>query len=241
MEATRDLSFTKEFARSAQWRREQDQLLFEKHRKQQQEKQFDRSKDDEADFGAMAVMASSEEIATFEITLDKYDTAVIAALDENEHDLTAVHATIQDKLEKAFVLPDGRRAFKTEDGMRVFDEHGSEIAPDELSADEIEDWRPRWEAFSADKQAEQALTEERQDLMDYQHRIDDAREKLDDPISKQELVDLKRDLEADMPQSVRKQLGMETNQPAPASTAFNAVAPQPVQFAAKPQAPEFVQ
>ena len=46
---------------------------------------------------------------------------------------------------QAYLLPDGRRVFKTEDGSRVFDEHSIEVT--DFDPETIEDWRPRREAF----------------------------------------------------------------------------------------------
>lgn len=46
---------------------------------------------------------------------------------QNGRALERVQEDLRIMVDKAYVLPDGRRVFKTEDGMRVFDEHGEEI------------------------------------------------------------------------------------------------------------------
>ena len=243
MDAIREMDWRQEFARSAAWQREQKALHHNRRREEREKHERDAEKGDNA-FAeiAGAVLATSEEIADFQVTLDAYDEAAINALMQNEQDLLVVREQLDDMLSKAYVLEDGRRVFKTEDGTRVFDEHGVELPPDSIDPDLIDDLRPRAEPYLEALHVEKSLVEERADLLDFQEKLDHAREESNrGDLTKEELDDLKSDLEASMPPSVREQLGMETSQPAPVGTAFNAVAAQPVQIAPKLQAPDFVQ
>lgn len=47
----------------------------------------------------------------------------------------------------ALTIDDGRRVFKTEDGVQVFDEFGTEIAPSVLDFELIDASKPTWKNF----------------------------------------------------------------------------------------------
>ncbi len=114
-------------------------------------------------------------------------------------------------LDKSYVLPDGRKVFKTEDGLHVFDEHGVEVK--DFDPNEIEAWRPSYEKFFETTTQHQQLTTERDQLLDYQAKVDDARERTEDtehPITHDELEELKADLEKSKPDAVKLVLGEET-------------------------------
>ena len=156
------------------------------------------------------MLASESEIAAFRTTLDVYDTATVEALMENRRALDEVRTRIDDMLLKAYVLPDGRRVFKSEDGTQVFDEHGNELGPDEIDADAIEDWRPRYEAYAGAVEEERVLLEERQELLDFQERVDEIRGRLDeDGITHDELRELEAELQDTMPVAVQRKLPAE--------------------------------
>lgn len=98
--------------------------------------------------------------------------------------------------------------FKTEDGTRIFDEHGAEV--EDFDPGQIEDWRPKWEQLTAAREQQQTLVDERQQLHDYQTRLDTTRDQLgDEGLTKAELDDLRESLEADMPDAVRLHLPSE--------------------------------
>ena len=108
-------------------------------------------------------------------------------------------------LDRAHVLPDGRRVFETEDGQRVIDENGQEVSPDVITPEEIADSRPRAETYLEAWAEEQRLLSERDELIDYQREVDAARERLDDgTLTAQELQDLEATLEANMPAVLRE-------------------------------------
>lgn len=154
------------------------------------------------------VLASSEQVADFKLQLDDYDAKTVEALIENEEALKLVREKMETMLGEAEVLPDGRRVFKTKDGQRVFDENGQEVSPDVIDPAAIDNKKPKWEAFKAEKDEEVRLESERGQLLEYQDKLDNARERLDNgEITTKELDALKGDLEKSMPDAVRAKIG----------------------------------
>ena len=161
---------------------------------------------------------------------------------ENQEQLDLVRARLDAMLAQAYVLEDGRRVFRTEDGTQVFDEFGQEVGADEIDPAQIDPSLPTWEAFSADLELEQALQKEREAIIEYQDRLDDAREQIaDGEISEAELEELDADLADLMPPSVRQNVpGMEIAEPVPelsASFARSVTTPQMQSAGATPPAP----
>ena len=202
-----------EFARRAEWRREDEERVLDHIKAEKKHEQEEREADEAAlaDY-AFAVLASETDIANFTVKLDAYDAATIEALHENEAALVKTREELRLMLDKAYVMPDGRKVFKTEDGKRIFDEKGQEVK--NFDPDQIEDWRPRWERYSAEAEKRDALLKERQQLNDYQAELDEARERTgEDGLTKDDLDDLERRLDGDMPEAVRRHL---SGDPAPA-------------------------
>lgn len=130
---------TGEFGKRSQeaWRLHQWQLQRDLRERREQQDEIEA---DEAEFVDMALsIVSAEVIADFRVELDTYDEATTAALQDVVERLDIAQQRVDDILEQAHVLPDGRRVFKTKDGLRVFDEHGVELAPSEIDPDEIAD------------------------------------------------------------------------------------------------------
>ncbi|WP_186388787.1 hypothetical protein [Stappia sp. TSB10P1A] len=180
--------------------------------RQQEEERLrrDRRQDaqgDEAELMDFAmVMVSASEMETFRVELDSYDTATIAALQENERNLMQARERLDELFAKAHVLPDGRRVFKTEDGLRVFDEHGQELSDTTIHPTEIDDKRPRWETARDAIDQYEALTQEREAILTYQQKLDAARERIDaGEISREEFDELRDELKTAMPEAVRAQ------------------------------------
>ena len=159
---------------------------------------------------AMAVVSMAE-VDEFKIELDRYDTATVAALQENEYQLTVARERLDLIFARAHVLPDGRRVFKTEDGLRVFDERGQELTAEVTDPLDIADERPRWETAKQAIDKLEALTEERAAILDYQEKLDAARERLDQgDMTRKEFDELRETLKTKMPEAVGVQMpGME--------------------------------
>lgn len=154
------------------------------------------------------LLATPERIEAFTVKLDRYDVATVEALLANEHDLTVVGERLRKMLDNAEQLPDGRRVFKTEDGHRVFDEHGQELSPEEIDPDAIDDGRTRFEPYWASHLEQKSLVEEREALLEYQQKLDDAREIVGkEGVTARELDELEKALDDEAPDRVRKLAG----------------------------------
>lgn len=163
---------------------------------------------------ALAVISVAE-ADEFRVDLDMYDAATVEALQLNEVDVAQARKHLDMLMDKAQVLPDGRRVFKTEDGTRVFDEHGREIAAEEIQPNEIADSRPRWEAVEFARKHLDGLEHERADILEYQQKLDEARERLDaGDMTQSEFDKLRKDLKTEMPDAVRELLPEHAQEPA---------------------------
>lgn len=184
-------------------------LREERDRKERRDDQRDQLAADLADLGMMMVSAS--EIAIFRSQLDTYDTATVIALQENERALAEAQQRLDAILLKAHVLPDGRRVFKTEDGTRVFDEFGSRVDASTITPDAIMDHHPTWETYQHDFEEIKRLQIERNTLVEYQGKLDDARDRLNSgDMTRAEYTQLRDELEISMPDAVQRYVpGME--------------------------------
>lgn len=192
--------------KSARERTRQQQAPDERKKKEEEERRaeaLDRA-------AAAFLRASPSRVASFQRTLDQYRTGATQALIRNEREQTEVAMRMQAQLDQAFVLDDGRHVFKTEDGQRVFDEHGVEIGEDEIHPDEIGDHLGSWENFQETKAERDRLQEEHDAILDYEEKLDEAQEALEDgDITNGQLDALESELEAEMPPSVRDALGIQ--------------------------------
>jgi len=174
------------------------------------EKIEDEQRDAESWAAIEIVLAAPQDVAEFRVQIDDYDAKTVEALMEKRELIDAVRAKMDTALEEAHVLPDGRKVFKTKDGLRVVDQNGRELTAEVIDPAEIDDKKVRWETFKAWQDEEQELKRQQQELLDYQAKLDKARERLDEGhITQKELDRIKKDLAADMPDAVREKLGME--------------------------------
>ncbi|HEV7248831.1 MAG TPA: hypothetical protein VGN93_17785 [Shinella sp.] len=203
-------SFREEFMKHAAWRREDEQRVLERDR-QEREKKREEALDDqhEAFFDfAVSVLATDTDIVAFTAKLDLYDAATVDALMENEEELATVREELQGLLSKAYVLPDGRRVFRTEDGTSVFDEHGAEVK--DIDPMMIEEWRPKWERYENPFEREISLSERRGDLLEYQRFQDEIRdEQSERPMTKDRMDELEDLLAENAPEPVKRRMGIQ--------------------------------
>lgn len=210
-------SWKEEFARAAAYRR--DDILYQEKMKrfedrQRENREFQHKEEERRDAETAeligSIFAPKEEIVAFRTQLDTYDTRTVEALMDNQEALDAVRRKLDTMLGEAYVLPDGRRVFKTRDGQRVFDEHGAELPSSIIDPKAIEDARPRWESFESTKKTENALVSQREELLDYQKKLDTARERVNKgQVTEKELDGMKDELAATMPDAVRRKLGVD--------------------------------
>ncbi|MBM1624815.1 hypothetical protein JQV18_06110 [Sulfitobacter mediterraneus] len=199
--------------RESEWARQRRWFIKARHDHQRREEMADRLDDSASALSAAVSIASEVQIREFKVKLDTYDSATVEALMENQQLLDATRERIGAMLDRAYVMEDGRRVFKTEDGTQVFDEHGVEVGSDELDPSLIGNERPKWEAFSADKTTELGLINERTEILEFQEKVDAARERVDSEISEDDLTELDADLLEAMPDSVRAHAGIELHAP----------------------------
>lgn len=184
------------------------QFMKQRHDEQKRRDEIDDAETSELAMAIEAVIASSIQVAQFRAKLDGYDEATVHALMLNQEQLDAVTAKMAALLSRAYVMPDGRRVFRTEDGARVFDEHGQEVSPAELDFDLITPDKPTWEQFQPLLTEKHRLEAEQAKLHEFQSRLDDARKRIDaGDLTEQELKDLDEDLDAAMPPSARAFVG----------------------------------
>lgn len=197
MNETSDQNHRREFARSAAYRAEQMRFFRETDRRHKEGRSAERVEEDIADLAVSAVLATEVEIATFHEELDAYRAATVESLLENEQRLTEVRARLDSMLAQAYVLPDGRRVFKTRDGLRVFDEDGHEVGPDVIDPDMIDDWRPPADDYVGTLKLHRDLLDDRDrnlDLLDHIDAMDDRTK--DGDLTVDDLADMRAELEA---------------------------------------------
>lgn len=193
----------------ANWKRLQ--RLHVKNRDLRERRQ-QKEKDAQEDLSDLAyIAASQDQVAQFETRLDGYDSAIITALMENQKRLDAVDVELTKMRDHAYVMDDGRRVFKTEDGRQVFDKTGVEVHADELDFDLIPPDNLVWETYQPVFNEQIEIRSERSDILEFQEQVDAARERVvDDGISEADLEALDADLLSAMPPSVRRHVpGME--------------------------------
>jgi hypothetical protein len=200
--------------RETEWARQRRWFIKARHDHQRRGEIADKLDDGVAALSAAISVASEIQITEFRAKLDTYDSATVEALMENQQLLDAVNERIEAMLERAHVLEDGRRVFRTEDGTQVFDEQGSEVSADELDPNVIAATAPTWEAFSAEVMQRDALVQQRTEILDYQEQLDAARDQIaEGEISEADLEALDADLLDAMPDAVRTYAGIEPSAP----------------------------
>lgn len=186
-------------------KRIQTYLETRKRDRDDQDKKEKREEEETVQEMVESALATLDEIAKFEVQLDRYDAATVQALMDNEVALRAVNERIEEMLDNATVLPDGRRVFRTRDGQRVFDEHGLEIGADVIEPNAIGEKKTSWEDFAEFNDTQRVLLRERDDLIAYQQDLDDARDRLDgDDLTSDELDALEKELGDNAPARVRE-------------------------------------
>lgn len=148
---------------------------------------------------------TEEQVADFRRRLDDYDTATVRALMENERQLQEARDRKKELLERAYQLSDGRKVFKTEDGMHVFDQNGQEVGG--VDPHSMSDSSTKWEDYKSANDKQRELEHQRDELLKFQQKVDQARDKLDRDGTATDLDALEADLKGTVPEAVRRELG----------------------------------
>lgn len=188
----------------------------ERERRQKQ----DEARNDTADLGDLAAtMVTAEQAEVFRLELDAYQVATIEALEINREALDSARERLAETLEEAHTLDDGRRVFKSEDGLHVIDEFGNQVSSDIITPEEIPNSAPSAEEFLQQRLNVSALETQQTELLDYQSDLDDAVERLDSgKLTVSEYDDLRADLRDAAPEAVRAGIpGMEVTEAEPST------------------------
>ena len=177
-----------------------------KDQERQKEIKAEQAEDDLLDFAASVILATEMEIAEFQAKLDTYDEATVKALMENQRQLDKTQARIDEMLSNADIMEDGTRVFKSEDGTWAVDEHGNRLDSQTHDMDAILPTKNTAEEYLETTERKHQLMQERQAILDYQEKLDNARERSNaDDFAKEELDELEAELDATMPTAVRRQ------------------------------------
>lgn len=183
-------------------------LAERKERDRQKDGKLKEAQQEASDFGEAMMVATDAQIAAFTVKLDRYDAATVEALQNNTVALEKIREKLDKMLLDAYVLPDGRRVFKSKDGTKVFDEKGVEVGKDVIDPAQIGDDKPTWEAYRDLYAEDQRLKVERDELLRYQDKIDEMRKELaEDKPTQKRLKELEDDLSKNAPESVRRIMG----------------------------------
>lgn len=197
----------KELVRAAQSRERSKWFVAAREHKERQNDLAEEADATVLNLAAVVVLADPIEIEAFKVELVVYDIATIEAIIANREILEVLYAEHQRLLGEAYVLEDGRRVFKSENGRGVFFEDGDLASPDVVDPNEIEDYRPTAEEFFANKKSIVKHEAIGKRLDAYQTDLDEARERADSgEMTKDELDDTRQKLSQDMPIEVRRQL-----------------------------------
>jgi len=199
-------------------------FIVAKEHREQKELKAEKAEEGFLDFATSAILATEIEVQEFQAKLDVYDEATVKALIENQEALDLIQAQIDSMLSSAYVMEDGTRVFKSEDGTWAVDEHGNRLVHETNNIDEIPQTKYTAEEYLDVKQEEQRLLQERQEIHEYQEKLDNARERSNsDDFTKEELDELDKELEAEMPEAVKRQLlDYEPTQETSLKTSFDA-------------------
>lgn len=154
----------------------------------------------------MARQATEAQLAAFHEQLDRYDTATVQALMENEQQLDAVRKQEDELQRNAYTLPDGRKVFRTEDGVHIYDQSGTEVA--DIDPQSIPRSFSSWDKIESARTRKTEIEERRTAILDFQQRNDSAQKKLaKGGATSEDITKMGEALKDAMPEEVRHELG----------------------------------
>lgn len=167
----------------------------------------ERLEDDFMDLASSVILATEIEVQEFQAQLDIYDEATVKALMENQKALDAINEKIEEKFKDGHIMDDGRKVLKSDDGTWAIDEEGERLDSRTHDMDAIPETRVKADDVVTDIKKRDGLRIERQRILDYQEKLDNARERsASDDFTKEELDTLDKELEAEMPMAVKRQM-----------------------------------
>ena len=182
-------------------------FIVARDQREQQELKADKSEEAFMELVASVILATEIEIQEFQAKLDTYDEATVKALMENTKLLEAINEKIQENLKHANTLEDGTRVYKSEDGTWGINEHGQRFDGEAYDMETIPSTKVTAEEAETDFKTRDMLQRERTEILEFQEKSDHARERSNsDDFTKDELDALDKELEAEMPLAVKRQM-----------------------------------
>lgn len=182
-------------------------FIVARDQKEQQELKADKSEEAFMELAASIILATEIEIQEFQAKLDSYDEATVKALMENTKALEVINEKIQENLNHAHTLEDGTRVYKSEDGTWVVNEHGQRFDGETHDMETIPSTKVTAEEAETDFKERDMLQRRRTEILEFQEKSDHARERSNsNDFTKEELIELDKELEAEMPLAVKRQM-----------------------------------
>lgn len=153
--------------------------------------------------------------------LQNTQRAADLALIDNLQRLAISDRKLQELRDNAAELPDGTKVFKSQIDGGLYTEGGKRLSESEAANIHIPEHASSWENYSTEKAENDHLKNDKADIEDYQHNVlapmRDRMNDKDDPPSMDELKDMQKKIERDMPSSVRQ--FYDANKPSASVTA----------------------
>lgn len=156
----------------------------------------------------IAAREYAERVQRLTARLDELDRASLEALREADRRVRENEERLRRIRETATVTPDGRRIYRTEDGMRAYYEDGIEATAREMDAVQWEPYAPSWERHQESVRNLDQSIQKRDDIRTYRERLEHHRKHLenrDDPLRADELDEMEREINV-MPEAVNRHL-----------------------------------
>lgn len=182
-------------------------FIASRHQRKQREIHQDHAEDVLSDFAASFVLADPLEIEAYKAELDEFDALTVEAIMENREILDRLYAERDAMLERAYQLDDGTRVFKSEDGLRVYDEQGQLVSPNVVDPTVIDDKFEKAEPYIEKLESIAKHKQIHKNLLEFQEHLDEDRELADSgTMTKHELAERREERLKEMPIEVRRKL-----------------------------------
>lgn len=174
----------------------------DRNKKAQLNQKQETESDAVADYALSIISVEQSDQFQSEITV--FQEATTEALIHQEKLIEKARIELQEVIDQAYILEDGRKAFKDREGLKVYDIDGNELGETIITADEIPDHHPRIEDLLERREQLQILEREQTEILEFQDKLDEARDRLDrGDLTQQEFKDLRDDIYDSAPQAVR--------------------------------------
>lgn len=137
--------------------------------------------------------------------LDRAEQASLLALRDALRREEQARRELEELRERAARLADGRRVYRTGDGTAAYDEDGNRLSDDEFAGVAWNDSQPSWEEECKVTRNWNDAAAEVEEVKAYRSHVGEMRHRhAKGDLSQDELEQMGEELEADMPESVRR-------------------------------------